>query len=62
MKLKLIKIKKARRIPVELISLHMHLENKCRPNQKIVYFECIPTIVNKNYWDFIMDVILNRGI
>jgi hypothetical protein len=62
MGLKLIRTKKSKRIPVELISLHTHLENKCRPNQKIVYFECIPAITNKSYFDCIMDVILNRGI
>lgn len=62
MKLKLIKIKKAKRVPVELIGLHIRLKDKCQPNQKVVYFKNVPMIVKKNYWDYIMDMILKRKV
>lgn len=62
MKLKIIKIKKAKRVPVELIGLHIRLKNKCQPHQKVVYFKNVPMIVKKNYWDFILDVILKRKV
>ena len=46
----------------ELISLHVQLIDKCRHNQKIVLYQNIPLIVNKNYGDLIADVIFNRGV
>ena len=44
------------------IGLHMHLETIRKHNEKIVYYKKVPDIVKKNYYDLIMDVLLNRGV
>lgn len=61
-KMKIIKIPKAKHIRNGHIVLYFQFEKKCQHDQKIVFFKDVPMIVRKNYWDFILDVMLNRGV
>ena len=46
-----------------MIGLIHTKKEKCRHFEKVIALEGqIPIIKNKNYWDLILDFLLNRGV